>query len=289
MAGERRGESPVEGLGGESARRDHHGGPLRRPVLARPYGARDRRPVPRREQDRSHEPVAVLLPVIEADVPRAFELAVRAEVLSEVTLGVGGDDLRVVDQVLRVLLCHPCLELRPQREVDLRSVIFEKLVASTTGSNAPAAAGAQRSTAAATARLVAYGRPRFEANRGPLHPLARLLTINGRPSAADDRRRVGACQDTTVYVSQKPGRDATKHLSREADDGSPTRDLRLGNWEFAVCRASWLAEAISCSLRSAWIASESPSSGHGSGHASGERKPSDIPSQGGPRLLRAGL
>ena len=120
VLGESRRQAPVERL-----RRLHRAGgdddarPRRRARSRRPNGARERRAVARREQDGVHEAVALLLPVVEADVARALVRPVRADVGREVPRRVVGDDLRVLDRVPDVLLLQLGLELRRRGDVAL--------------------------------------------------------------------------------------------------------------------------------------------------------------------------
>ena len=127
MPREQGGEAPVERLRRESSRRDDDGRPPARSVAGLPDVARQGRAVAGGEQHRPHGAAAVRRPVVEAHVARALERTVRAEVLGEVPLGVGGGDQRVVDRIARVLLGHQRLELRLRRQmhlafVDLREV-----------------------------------------------------------------------------------------------------------------------------------------------------------------------
>ena len=118
VLGERRRQAPVERL-----RRLHRAGgdddarPRRRAGSRRPNGARERRAVARREQDGVHEAVALLLPVVEADVARAPVVAgARADVGREVPRRVVGlRDLRRTGPRSRVLPAQLGLELAASR------------------------------------------------------------------------------------------------------------------------------------------------------------------------------
>ncbi len=127
VLGQRRGEAPVEGLGClHGAGRDHDPRPPRRTLAGSPDVARDRRPAAGREQDR-RDGAVLLAPVIEADVAGALVLAVGADVGDRIALRVGGEQLRVLDEVAHVLLCQQELELGREGDVlvalvDLREV-----------------------------------------------------------------------------------------------------------------------------------------------------------------------
>ncbi len=95
--GQRLGGVPVHVLVGlDRAVRDHDPGSLRRPGGRRPHVARDRGAVAGGEQDRADNAVAVLRPVVQADVAGAAVREVPAQIVGEEPpriRGLGGERL----------------------------------------------------------------------------------------------------------------------------------------------------------------------------------------------------